>query len=114
MTLLHLCPASEWIAGQHAGRYRPSRFVHDGFVHCCDDLETAQAIAAAYFSSLNEPLLLVSIDESRLDVEVRREPPAAPDGQVHRHHDGRRFPHIYGSVPLAAVVSCEPLVLTPK
>lgn len=108
MTLLHLAPAAEWEAGQRDGRYTPRRFAADGFVHCCDDLETLHAVARAYFA--HEPrLLVIELDEAALDVEVKREAPAPPDGQRHAHHDGRRFPHVYGTIPLAAVRGVRPL-----
>ncbi len=107
--LLHLALASEWKAGQRDGRYTPARFAIDGFVHCCDDLATAKAIVRAYFANASEPVLLVTLDEAALDVDVRREAPAPPDGQPHAHHEGRRFPHVYGSIPLRAVRSVEVL-----
>lgn len=108
MSLYHLALQSEWNRGQREGRYTPARFAADGFVHCCDDLETAAAIARAYFAAATEPLLLITLDEAALDVEVRREAPAPPDGQPHAHHEGRTFPHVYGSLPLRAVRSVEP------
>ena len=99
MTLLHLATAAEWEAGQRDGRYTPRRFAADGFVHCCDDLETLRAVARAY---AHEPrLLVIELDEAALDVEVKREAPAPPDG--------KRFPHVYGSIPLAAVRGVRPL-----
>lgn len=109
MSLLHLALESEWKAGQRDGRYTPRRFAADGFVHCCGDRETAAQVVAAYYSTRTEPLLLLTLDEARLDVEVKWESPAPPDGRTHAHHAGeRRFPHVYGSIPLAAVVSVEP------
>ena len=107
MSLFHLALESEWKAGQRDGRYTPARFSADCFVHCCDDLPTATAIARAYYAARTEPLLLITLDEGALDVEVKREAPAPPDGKAHAHHDGRRFPHVYGSIPLRAVMKVE-------
>lgn len=104
MTLLHLATQREWDEGRRGGRYQPARFATDGFVHCCDDLETLRAIADAYYARVDGPLLVLELDEAALDVEVRREAPAPPDGQPRPHHDGRRFPHVYGTIPLSAVV----------
>lgn len=108
MSLLHLALRSEWEAGQRDGRYTPRRFAADGFVHCCGDRATAEAVARAYFSARTEPLLLIHLDEAKLDVAVKWEAPAPPDGQAHAHHEGgKRFPHVYGSIPLAAVLQLE-------
>ncbi len=98
MTLLHLALQSEWEHGQHDGRYTPARFAADGFVHCCDDLATAHAIARAHYAEAAEPVLLVRLNEAALDVEVTREA-----------RGGLRFPHVHGSIPLTAVISVQAL-----
>lgn len=107
--MFHLALASQWRAGWREGRYTPARFEQDGFVHCCDDEATTLQVAAAYFGEASEEVLVAEIDETALDVEVRREAPAPPDGAAHPHHHGRRFPHLYGSVPASAVVRIGPL-----
>lgn len=107
--LLHLARESEWKAGWQDGRYTPPRFAADGFVHCCGDEATALQVAHAYFADASEPVLVIELDEAALDVEVRREAPAPPDGKPHAHHDGRRFPHVYGSLPRRAVLRVGPL-----
>ena len=101
--MFHLALAAEWEAGWRDGRYTPARFAHDGFVHCCDDEATTLQVAAAYFSTAPD-VLVAERDEAALDVEVRREAPAPPDGAAHAHHDGRKFPHVYGTIPAAAIV----------
>ena len=106
--MFHLALASEWSAGWRDGRYTPARFAADGFVHCCDDEATTLKVAAAYFASATG-VLVAELDETALDVEVRREAPAPPDGATHSHHDGRKFPHVYGSVPAFAVLRIGPL-----
>lgn len=108
--MFHLALASEWRAGWREGRYTPARFAAEGFVHCCDDEATTLKVAAAYFAKANEEVLVAELDEAALDVEVRREAPVPPDGAKHAHHDGRKFPHVYGSIPASAVVRIGPLV----
>lgn len=107
--MFHLALASEWKAGWRDGRYTPVRFTADGFVHCCDDEATTLQVAAAYFSRAAEEVLVIELDESALDVEVRREAPAPPDGQAHAHHTGKTFPHVYGTLPARAVTRIGPL-----
>ena len=101
--MFHLALEAEWKAGWRDGRYTPARFAVDGFVHCCDDEATTLQVAAAYFAGAEE-VTVAEIDEAALDVETRREAPAAPDGKSHAHHDGRKFPHVYGSLPASAVL----------
>lgn len=107
--MFHLALASEWKAGWREGRYTPARFAAEGFVHCCDDEATTLQVAAAYFSPATQDVLVAEIDEAALDVETRREAPAPPDGKSRAHHDGRKFPHVYGTLPAWAVVRIGPL-----
>lgn len=109
MSVFHLALASEWKAGWRDGRYTPARFAADGFVHCCDDEATTLKVATAYFAEAKD-VLVAELDETTLDVELRREAPAPPDGQPHAHHAGKTFPHVYGSLPARAVVRIGPLV----
>lgn len=108
--IFHLALASEWKAGWREGRYTPARFAADGFLHCCDDQATTLQVATAYFSQATEEVLVAELDETALDVEVRREAPAPPDGKPRAHHQGKTFPHVYGSLPARAVVRIGPLV----
>jgi uncharacterized protein (DUF952 family) len=113
--VFHLALASEWKGGWanqplnvvapwgFDRRYTPSRFAADGFVHCCDDQASTLQVAAAYFAAASE-VIVAELDEHALDVEVKREAPAPPDGTAHPHHDGRRFPHVYGTIPARAVL----------
>ncbi|MDP1829986.1 MAG: DUF952 domain-containing protein [Archangium sp.] len=112
--MFHLALASEWRAGWRDGRYTPARFAADGFVHCCDDEATTLQVAAAYFPPGAEEVLVADLDEAALDVEVRREAPAPPDGKPQPHHaPARLFPHVYGSIPAAAVTRIGPLQKAP-
>ncbi|MFO0599646.1 MAG: DUF952 domain-containing protein [Myxococcaceae bacterium] len=110
MSLFHVATESEWTAGQADGRYLPARFGADGFVHCCGDRAAALQVVAAYYAHVTTGLMLVTLDEAKLDVPLKWEAPAPPDGQAHAHHEpGRRFPHVYGSIPLTAVTAVERL-----
>lgn len=109
MTIFHLVTESDWKACTRDGQYTPRRFDADGFVHCVGDRETAARIVAAYFSTVTEPVLLVHLDETKLDARLEWEAPAPPDGKAHAHHEGgARFPHVYGPLPLSAVTKVEP------
>lgn len=71
--------------------------VAHGFIHLstCDQL---QATANKHFSGRSD-LFLVTVDLARLGGSVRWEP----------SRSGQLYPHIYGTLPLAAVISAERL-----
>lgn len=109
--LYHLVVESEWRGGQADGRYAPARFAEDGFVHCAGNPQTTLEVAASYFSGVQGRLLAVQLDPARIDVEVRWEDPAPISGGGTGHlREGRTFPHVYGTIPLAAVVRVVELV----
>lgn len=109
--LYHLVVESEWRRGQAEGRYTPARFALDGFVHCAGDAQTTLEVAGSYFADFEGPLLAVELDPGRIDVEVRWEDPSPlPEGGTGHLREGRTFPHVYGSIPLAAVVRVVELV----
>ncbi len=107
--LFHLTLETGWSSGQREGRYVPARFASDGFLHATADREVTLQVARAYFLAAAEPVLVVQFDPARLDVPLKWEAPAPPDGQPHAHHTGRTFPHVYGSLPLTSVVQVAAL-----
>ena len=71
--------------------------ISDGYIHLSCGSQLA-ATLEKYFSGV-EGLMLIAVDLSRLGETVRWEP--ARDGQL--------FPHIYGPLPIGAVVSAAPV-----
>lgn len=95
--ILHFCPARDWEAVPGGGSYRAASLDETGFIHCSERGTVhlpANAVAAG-----RTDLVLLWIEEGRLDVPVRWEPgdPAEPDGAW--------FPYVYGPIPTSAVVS---------
>jgi glutathione S-transferase len=99
--IFHLALDSVWDAA--APDYRGSTIDQSlddvGFVHCSTDAQL-QATADRFYRRRDDVVLL-TIDPTRLDVPVRFE--EIPSGE--------RFPHIYGPVPRAAVVSVVAVAL---
>jgi uncharacterized protein (DUF952 family) len=84
---------SEWAQFQHGGLFDGSPFDRQsGFVHCSARAQLA-ATARRYFS--DEPTLIVVVLAAGALADVRWE--AAPGGDS--------FPHVYGPVPLRAVLA---------
>lgn len=94
--LLHLCSRDEWARARAAGAVTPPSLGDVGFVH----LSTPRQVhlpADRLFRGRTDVLLL-HIDPARLSDPVRFEPgvPADPDAML--------FPHLYGPLPVSAVV----------
>lgn len=97
---VHLCTAPEWATAQQLGAHRPPSLADVGFVH----LSTPQQVhlPANRLYAGRTDLVLLHIDGARLGSPVRWEPgvPGDPDGMV--------FPHLFGELPVEAVIRVTP------
>lgn len=91
-TTYHLVPRREWDEHDRAQAYLPAAFAHDGFVHCTDGADELAATANRYFGALDDELLALVIDRSRLHAPVRYEDP------------GHIYPHVYGAIESDAIL----------
>jgi uncharacterized protein (DUF952 family) len=93
--------AAEQKQMERDGVFRGSRAdIADGYIHLSCGSQLA-ATVDKHFSAV-EGLVLVAVDLSRLGDTVRWEP----------SRGGQLFPHIYGVLPVSAVVSAVPLERT--
>ena len=99
--IFHVASPDEWASAQSAGEYRRSTrglSLEDvGYIHCSRHEQVAGVLSAFYAGA--GPLLLLSVDESRLSAEWR----------VDEVSPGVFFPHVYGPINLDAVVAVTPL-----
>jgi uncharacterized protein (DUF952 family) len=99
--MYHLALRDEWQAALEHGEYRRSTLGRsledDRFIHC-SFASQVQAIADIVYRG-RQDVVLLRIDPTRLRVEVRVE---SLDGGE------ERFPHIYGPLPVDAVVDVRP------
>jgi uncharacterized protein (DUF952 family) len=95
--LVHLCPAGDWVSARTPGELRPESLTSAGFVH----LSTPDQVhlPANRLYRCRDDLVLLRIDPARLDAPIRWEPGVATDPQ------SMLFPHLYGALPVAAVIS---------
>lgn len=85
--------------------YSPARLDPDGFVHCAGSPAVALAVAADYFSDLEQTLYVLVIDPTRLTAPLHFEAPAPIPGGGRDHLDeATTFPHVYGPIDRAAIV----------
>ncbi len=108
--LYHLALRQEWQAAHNQGVYRQSTrglsLEEVGFIH----LSKAHQVAATHqrFYADAADVLLLTIDPQRLEasgLRVQSEP--APSG-LEAAGAGEHFPHLYGPLPLEAVLLAEP------
>jgi uncharacterized protein (DUF952 family) len=98
--ILHFCGRADWDAAQTTGRYAADTLATQGFIHCSTTEQVhlpANAIAHG-----RTDLVLLTVDETRLPEPVVWEAGDPPDP------GGMLFPHVYGPIPVDAVVSVEP------
>jgi uncharacterized protein (DUF952 family) len=98
--LVHLCSNDEWRTAQERGEHRPESLVVSGFVHLSTP-EQVHLPANRLYAGRTD-LVLLRIDSAHLSSPVRWEPgvPSDPDGMV--------FPHLYGALPVCAVINVTP------
>lgn len=100
MTIYKLVPEELWCAAEAAGVFTGSPVdVRDGFIHFSTEAQLP-GTAAKHFAGQTH-VLLVTVDAGRLD--IRWEP----------SRGGDLFPHLYGSMPLTAVLAVEPFDAPP-
>jgi uncharacterized protein (DUF952 family) len=97
--ILKILGGDEWAQAKRGGEIRSASLAEVGFVHCADP-GTVHIPANALFAGRKDLVLLV-VDPGRLDVPVRWEAGVPP------HPAGLWFPHVYGPIPLAAVVAAH-------
>jgi uncharacterized protein (DUF952 family) len=100
--LFHIALAGDWAAAQSAGEYtvstRGRTLVDEGFVHC-SFVDQVDAIAARFYADVDDAVVL-HIDPARLTSRIEVED---------LYGTGEQFPHVYGPIPITAVVEVQPL-----
>ena len=100
--IFHIATRADWDETLRTGTYATSTvgrtLTEEGFIHA-SRREQVAGVFERYYRPLGKPLVLLTIDPSRLtDAEVRVEPVGDDT-----------YPHVYGPINRAAVVGVEPL-----
>jgi uncharacterized protein (DUF952 family) len=103
MTILHIAERTDWEAARDSGgpyemSTRGRTLADVGFIHASRDEEQVRTVQRAFYADLDDLVLLV-IDPDGLDV---RDEPVGEDV----------FPHIYGPIPISAIIDVRPLPQT--
>lgn len=94
--LLHLCGADEWSGARERGEIRPDIAGGTAFIHLSTP-EQVHLPANRLYRGRGD-LVLLHIDPARLHAPVRWEPGVATDPE------SMLFPHLYGPLPIRAVI----------
>ncbi len=101
--IYHIALASQWQEALEAAEYRVSTLgrtlEEEGFVHAAYAGQVA-AVADRFYADVQEPLVLLTVDERRLTVPLQVD--AIAD-------DADGYPHVYGPIDVAAVIMATPL-----
>lgn len=101
--ILHITNRTDWEKAKEAGAYISPSLSADGFIHCSTPGQTAET-ANLFFKGQND-LVLLCIDEIKLNSECKYEEPAGAVGIQHDPRGDNLFPHVYGPVNFSAVVN---------
>ena len=95
--LFHIASRVEVERGKRTGTYIPDAFAREGFIHCSYAEQVIQ-VANRLFAGRRD-LVLLEIDPQRLSCPV-----------VDENLEGgmELFPHIYGHLPMTAVLAIHP------
>jgi uncharacterized protein (DUF952 family) len=91
--IFHITSHDAWTTARANGAYTADSLATEGFIHC-SDAHQVEWVANQRFRGRDD-LVLLHIDPARLGCEVRYE--NLEGGQ-------QLFPHVYGAIPVAAVV----------
>jgi uncharacterized protein (DUF952 family) len=98
MEILHITDQETWLSARKAGSYEADTLHSDGFIHCClpDQLD---GVLKKWFSGVDD-LLVLEIETDLLEARL-----------VYENLEGgsEKFPHIYGPIPITAVVNTRPI-----
>ena len=94
----HLVPVAVWEAADGAAPYTAASLEREGFIHCTDGVDALAATFERHYLADPRPFLALTVDLDALDVPWRFDVPGSP------------YPHIYGSIPRAAIVDVSAVV----
>ncbi|HMQ67626.1 MAG TPA: DUF952 domain-containing protein [Ignavibacteria bacterium] len=97
--IYHITNLTNWLKASGCKYYEPVSLETEGFIHCSPK-EMIIEVANSFYRGQKD-LLLLSIDESKVESKIIRE-------DLYEH--GFEFPHIYGPLNLDAVTEVNDLI----
>ncbi len=100
--IYHVTGKENWFNAVSMGYYEAASLPIEGFIHA-SHLEQIKGVLERYYTGRKD-LLLLHIDESRLQAELKNEVSSSTN---------EVFPHIYGPLNIDAVVGVEEILQNP-
>ena len=97
-TIFHIASAAAWQEAAHRARYEADSLSSEGFIHCSEPHQVIR-VANARFRNRRD-LVMLQIDTTQVEAPIRFENLEGGD---------EPFPHVYGSLPMVAIVAAWPL-----
>jgi uncharacterized protein (DUF952 family) len=108
--IYHVLSGQDWQVAQDRGQLAPASLQTEGFIHCSTAAQ-APVVVRRFYAAVSD-LWVLQIDPDRVESPLRWETPAHPaplaPGEADPGDADARFPHVYGPIPLAAVVAAQP------
>lgn len=102
--IYHITTPADWATAQATGQVEAASLTNEGFTHCSRQGQLL-AVADRFFPGVIH-LLVLAIDEEGVASWLVNEGPMGV-GDPFAHNV---FPHVYGPIPITAVVAVVPLV----
>jgi len=100
--IFHITTGAAWDEARAAGSYTADSLQTEGFIHC-SQAEQVAWVANTRFRGRSD-LVLLHVDEAAVGAEVRRE---------NLEGGTTLFPHVYGPLPVKAVMDVTPMTPSP-
>lgn len=101
--VFHYTTAADWerslATTEHRVSGRGMTLAGEGFIHFCDAGQR-DGVWQRFWAGIDEPVVVLTVDATRLDPAIVRE---STSGGT------ERFPHLYGPLPISAVLSAVPV-----
>ena len=94
----HLVPVDVWDAADPAAPYAAASLEREGFIHCTDGVAALAATFERHYLADPRQFVALTVDLDALDVPWRFDVPGSP------------YPHIYGTIPRAAILEVSEVV----
>ena len=95
----HLCPRETWATAAAASAdghpYEAASLATEGFIHCTDGVDELGATFDRYYAADPRAFVALTVDLDAVGVPWRYDVPDSP------------YPHIYGAIPHAAIVTIQ-------
>jgi uncharacterized protein (DUF952 family) len=100
--IFHIATQAEWAAALvEGGDYRPASLASEGFSHCSTDTQLAGTLAKWF--PRREDVVLLRLDPAPFGDQLVFEGGSLGESE--------HFPHIYGPIPIGAVIEVIPVAL---